>query len=145
MNGTFFTHLAACRQLIVSLFTDSLNHFNADSLHLWGFLVELYAYLALVAGVTPTGTRDRRTVILDPFLSSLEFLSQCKTYGTLLGFGHGLFEIIPDISALAQRRQADKGKDCPAELQNGYWQLEDRICLWHYSQISASELDLNPE
>lgn len=85
-------------------------------------------------------------MILDPFLSSLGFLSQYKTYGMLLGFGHGLFEIIPDISALAQKRQADKGKDnCRTELHNRYRQLEDRICLWHYSQISASELDPNPE
>lgn len=76
--------------------------------HIRGFLLEIYAMFALKLSVTPRGLQEEYPVTLDPFLGSLEFLSQFKSRGFMIGFGHGLFAMIPDVSDLLEKRRKEE-------------------------------------
>ena len=139
-KGVTFKHLHACRHLILSLLgTDPRNNvsrpFNIDAL---GFSLELYTYLVLTNFLTPYGLIEKRTLPLDPFLSSLEDLSHFPTFGSLYAGSHGLFELMPAVAMLGSRRLAEEanGQLKPsAAIRQEYDEINARIQAWQMPPI----------
>lgn len=103
-HGAIFPHLRAIRQLILDLQKRLANGGLIEDKKLQGFVLEVYAYLALVSNIIPYGIVQDRTLPLDPFITSLGGLREYETFGTFFGCCHSLFELIPSISVLAMRR-----------------------------------------
>lgn len=100
-----------------------------------GFAVETYCFLTLVANVTPYGLLQERTIPFDSFMLSLKHLEAYGTYRIFLACGHQLFEHIPRIALLAQRRLQEEGDQLSSERQKAetdeaFRQLLCRIEKW---------------
>lgn len=76
-----------------------------------GFLLELYAYLALVGNITLNLESKDRSIAFDDFMFSLDSLSGSETFGVMFGCAHGLFELIPRICQMGFDRQEERRKD----------------------------------
>ncbi|KAF8855767.1 hypothetical protein BDZ45DRAFT_488215 [Acephala macrosclerotiorum] len=97
IHGAIFHHLRASRHFALALLKKPKAQLDE---HFRIFLLELYAYLALVGNITTSlGSLDR-TIPLDSFLSYLEGLDDEKTSGSMLSCAHGLFQLIPQIRQL---------------------------------------------
>ncbi|KAF5026454.1 hypothetical protein F66182_1441 [Fusarium sp. NRRL 66182] len=97
--------------------------------HLRGFVLELYAFLALKLSVTPRACLYEHPLEPDPFLQSLGFLKKFKAHGFMLGFGHRVFETIPAVSQLVQQRylQEQQGLIEMPSLQESYQDILERL------------------
>lgn len=97
-----------------------------------GFVLELYAYLALVANITPYALDDQRTIPLDPVLLSLGFLQDYENFGAVLSCGLSLFEKIPIISVLARQRllEDETTGQCSLESVQTYQSLLQDLLEW---------------
>ncbi|KAH7121848.1 fungal-specific transcription factor domain-containing protein [Dactylonectria estremocensis] len=109
-HGAVYHHIKASRQYIVSMAVASTPKAGEPE-HVRGFLLELYASLALKLAITPRGLLQDQPIVLDPFLRSLAFLGGYKSRGFLLGFGQRIFEIIPDIAQLVEARRLEEARD----------------------------------
>jgi Fungal specific transcription factor domain len=136
--------LRAFQHLITSL-TTSDNGFERT---IKGFILELYAYFAVVANITPFGLDEDRVVPFDPVLSSIgELLAGYDTFGILFSSLHDLFSLIPLISLLARRRlqqeeqEAEEGEeevDGRGMPELDFKTLKDRIEGWEPSGLCQS-------
>ncbi|OHE94205.1 C6 zinc finger domain-containing protein [Colletotrichum orchidophilum] len=109
-TGAIYHHVRASRHYVIDLAADidKPSASSKKSKHIRGFLLEIYAMFALKLAVTPRGLQEEKPVTLDPFLGSLKFLSEYKSRGFMLSFGHGLFAMIPEISNLLERRRLEE-------------------------------------
>ena len=128
---TLLHHLQAGRQLVLSMISKPKGIQDPELRDLWGFLLEMYAYMVLISTVTPSGNPNGQNLTLDSFLYSVEGLSQYGTYGAFFGSGQGIFDFIPEVSLLSS--------DCRVEEESGtisvetyirYKDLESRIRSW---------------
>ena len=102
---------------------------KADKM-LKGFLLELYAYLALVGNITIESGLGKRAINLDPFLFSLDSLAGYPTFGCMFGCASELFEIIPSICLLGRDRLLkSKQKEKDPTLKK-YQALQAKIENW---------------
>ncbi|EED21863.1 conserved hypothetical protein [Talaromyces stipitatus ATCC 10500] len=104
LKGAIFSHLRACRQLILSLLQRSPPRMQSTDQELLGFALEFYAYFALMTNITPYGKNQAHTIPLDNFVTSLSPLHEYSTFGALMSCGHDLFEAIASISQLFSQR-----------------------------------------
>ncbi|KAK1461060.1 C6 zinc finger domain-containing protein [Colletotrichum melonis] len=108
-SGAVYHHIRASRHYVMELAADTYKPSALKKTeHIRGFLLEIYAMFALKLAVTPRGLQEENPVTVDPFLGSLEFLGQFKSRGFMLGFGHRLFAMIPDISNLLEKRRIEE-------------------------------------
>lgn len=130
-----FNHLHASRYLISSL----ADHKNTD--HAWsrlnkesfGFSIELYTYLVLSNTFTPYSLAADPAVFSDPFVMSWEEMASFPTFGALFAGSHELFQLLPEVSALAARRLAEEagGSAQPsAFLKHTHDVLYNSITSW---------------
>lgn len=104
-----FSHLRANRQVIVRLANSPLTSSTTDNGRLFSFVLEIYRYLVLSNNIIPLGSINCRTLPQDTFLDDIfGTMSHFDTYGVIFGDSHGLFEILPDIAALAARRLTEQ-------------------------------------
>lgn len=128
VHGAVYHHIRASRQYVVSLKETAQNPSSDKLLHIRGFLLEMYAFLALKLAITPRGALEHHTVQLDPFLESLDFLSQYKSRGFLLGFGHGLFALIPEVSKIVEDRRLEESSNTTSKtLYESYKHLVAKL------------------
>lgn len=74
---------------------------------------------------------EGETITLDPFLGTLWSLTQYKTSGIFLGCGHGIFEFIPEIARLANRRLAEEAEGIFIyELEHSYRFFASKLRAW---------------
>ncbi|KAK7458373.1 C6 zinc finger domain-containing protein [Colletotrichum acutatum] len=108
-SGAVYHHIRASRHYVMDLAADTYKpSASKKTEHIRGFLLEIYAMFALKLSVTPRGLQEEIPVTLDPFLGSLEFLSRYKSRGFMIGFGHGLFAMMPEISNLLEKRRKEE-------------------------------------
>ncbi|KAL6245741.1 hypothetical protein RBB50_006894 [Rhinocladiella similis] len=133
LQGSTFSHLRACHQLMLRFTLDGRDKRTADDLAIEGFVLELYAYLALVANITPYALDDGRTIPLDPILLSLGFLQDYKDFGALLSCGLSLFEKIPIISVFARQRLSEEAAtgECSIDSMQMYHSLLQQLLHWN--------------
>ncbi|KAH8900741.1 hypothetical protein GQ53DRAFT_633146 [Thozetella sp. PMI_491] len=130
-QGGVFAHLRASRQLILELLQGPAQCKNEEDQDLRGFVLETYAYLVLVANITPYGIVEGRTLPFDDFVTSLESLQQYKTFGTFMGCGYSLFEKIADVSRFSTRRlHEEKSGGVSQESLDTYEALLSSITSW---------------
>lgn len=138
-TGAIFPHLRASRQIIMRLMHQSHQSRGAGKDSILGFALEAYAYLVLINTITPYGIMEARTIPIDPYLTSLDSLSDYSTFGTILGGGHGLLEIVPHIAALFAKRLAEESLGAPSqECCSEYLMLRSRIERWKNPKIEDS-------
>jgi hypothetical protein len=136
-----FTHLRACRQLILWLLDDDYipRLKTKQEKYLMGFALEYYIYLVLVNGICPYGLIESRTLVVDGFVVSLQHLQQYETFGMLFGGYQGLFVIIPSICKLASRviEEMETLGSVTVDVQSTSDSLRSRINDWVFpgSQI----------
>ncbi|KAK1585455.1 fungal-specific transcription factor domain-containing protein [Colletotrichum navitas] len=131
VNGAVYHHLRATRQYVAPLAAKSRRPSPHKLQHIHGFLLEIYTVFALELAITPRGKLDDQPVDLDPFLESLAFLGEYKSCGFMLGFGHGLFGMIPEIAKLIEARRAENlDKEAPSSLYQSYRSLVSRLNSW---------------
>lgn len=124
-------HLKASRQLVLSIMATSMEPAAEELRVIWGFLLELYSYRALIASITPLGALDTQAVIVDPFLNCLQPLSQFETYGFNFGCDQSVFEFIPEVSQLTSRRSLEEQSgNFSLEANVSYALLESRLRSW---------------
>lgn len=131
---------------------------------LYGFLLEVYTYLAIVSNITPDPASCGRSVIFDTFLYDLDsLLSDQKRFGFLFGRSFPIFRLVPRILHLAAcKSQADKSgdsqqlasasikfslleseieqslpNDCTAQIddQAAEWQLQIGSRIWRHAVL----------
>ncbi|KAH0423010.1 C6 transcription factor [Colletotrichum camelliae] len=109
--------------------------------HIRGFLLEIYSFMALKLAITPRGAMEDHPIMLDPFLESLSFLSEYKSCGFMLGFGHGLFEMIPEIASLTEKRRVEELNNANTEASyDAYQDLVERLESWDaFSDVLTGE------
>ncbi|EFQ26918.1 C6 zinc finger domain-containing protein [Colletotrichum graminicola M1.001] len=131
VNGAVYHHLEATRQYVAPLAAKSRRPSPHKLQHIHGFLLEIYTVFSLELAITPKGTLDDQPVNLDPFLESLAFLGEYKSCGFMLGFGHGLFGMIPEIAKLVEARRAENlDKKAPSSLYQSYRSLVSKLDSW---------------
>jgi Fungal specific transcription factor domain len=137
-----YPHLRVSRHLILKLLQGPVHCKSTDDQDLKGFILETYAYLVLVANITPYGEVQERTLPLDNFVTSLEPLQQYSTFGTFFGCGYWLFEKIADISRLSMQRLEEEriGKSSRESLST-YETLLSSLNDW---EPNVLELDIHP-
>ena len=108
LEGNVFHHLRASRALVLM---ELQRPSNERENTLRGFVLELYAYLALVGNITITSEGGRRSIELDPFFFSLESLAEYPTFGFMFGCAYELFGMIPRICQLGRRRMMEDRRD----------------------------------
>ncbi|RBA19210.1 hypothetical protein FPRO05_10139 [Fusarium proliferatum] len=126
-RGSMYHHLKACRQYI-NLLTSEPTPSN-ELKHLKGFMLELYAYHAIKITITPRSFLSDEVVEIDPSVYSLDILRGYKSRGFLLGFGQGLWEMVPEISQLVEARQEEekRGIIATTAYQEQYASLLSRL------------------
>ncbi|PNP80948.1 hypothetical protein FNYG_05763 [Fusarium nygamai] len=126
-RGSMYHHLKACRQYINLLTSDPTP--SNELKHLKGFMLELYAYHAIKITITPRGFLSDEVVEIDPSVYSLDILREYKSRGFLLGFGQGLWEMVPEISQLveARREEEKRGIIATTAFQEQYDSLLVRL------------------
>ncbi|KAK1997734.1 C6 zinc finger domain-containing protein [Colletotrichum falcatum] len=131
VNGAVYYHMRAARQYVAPLAAKSRGSSPHKLHHIHGFLLEIYAVFSLELAVLPRGTLDDQRVDLDPFLGSLAFLGHYKSRGFMLGFGHGLFGMIPEISKLVEARGAGNlDEEASGSLYQSYLSLVSKLNSW---------------
>ncbi|KAJ9639718.1 hypothetical protein H2204_003511 [Knufia peltigerae] len=112
-GGGIFLHLRACREMILTVLGSERGRpSNEETRSIKGFVLEVYSFLVLSNRITPYDCCDTaRMMPHDPFLDSLDFLQEYKTFGVLLGSVQGLFELIPLASKLALDRLREELED----------------------------------
>lgn len=108
-----------------------------DDRKLLGFALETYAYLVLVNTITPHSTAGDRAIHPNNFLTSLDSLSGYDTFGTMFAGAHGLFEIIPKISLLFERRLEEQSGSCSLRNESTYTTLHNCITNWKLCEIES--------
>ncbi|KAF9873051.1 hypothetical protein CkaCkLH20_09561 [Colletotrichum karsti] len=109
IHGSVYHHIKASRHYILSLMKAPRKTASMDKLgHIRGFLLEIYSFMALKLSITPRGAMEDNPITLDPFLGSLDFLKEYKSCGFMLGFGHGLFGLVPEIADLVEKRRLEE-------------------------------------
>jgi len=104
---------------------------NEEDKTLRGFLLELYAYLALVGNIKLGSEAGYRAVDLDPFLFSLGSLSEYPTFGFMFGCAYELFELIPTVCQFGRQRiLEEKRGQSPSLLVGEYETPQERIRTW---------------
>ncbi|KIX95213.1 uncharacterized protein Z520_09129 [Fonsecaea multimorphosa CBS 102226] len=131
-QGSIFSHLRASRQLMLKFISEGRDKGTAGDKAIEGFVLELYAYLALVANITPYALDDQRTIPLDPVLLSLGFLQDYEDFGAVLSCGPSLFEKIATISVLARQRLSEDATmgQCSIESIQMYQGLLQELLCW---------------
>lgn len=136
-----FHHLRASRALVLM---ELQRPSNERENTLRGFVLELYAYLALVGNITITSEVGQRSIELDPFLFSLESLAKYPTFGFMFGCAYELFGMIPRICQLGRRRMMeDRRSESSLELFSQYQTLQQKIQDWE--PPTPTYLDTGPE
>ena len=143
-SQTFPHHLRASRQLVLDIISSPSEHASEENRDLWGFLLEMYSYRALVASITPLGASDpQQQIPVDPFLDSLWKLSQYKTFGFQFACGHSIFQFIPEVSRITNQRMIEeKWGTLSPETHARYKSLVLRIRLWNPT-VLPDEIVLN--
>ena len=152
-HGAIFPHLRATRQLILDLQKRLANGGLVEDKKLQGFVLEVYAYLALVSNIIPYGIVQERTLPLDPFITSLGGLKEYETFGIFFGCCHSLFELIPSISVLATKRLREEELSMRSEetvsMYNGLlsrleeWRappLDPEMAEWKSAHIATGKM-----
>ncbi|KAL8357070.1 hypothetical protein RB598_002073 [Gaeumannomyces tritici] len=139
-QGAMFSHLRACRSLIMSLTGPNGSgrslppSIMRDSL---GFSIELYTYISVNNMLTYQGHLADADTASDPFVVPLEDMAAFPTFGALFAGGHELFRLVPQVSQLASRRLAQE-TDPPtppsSTLQAAHDDLLARITSWTMPQ-----------
>ncbi|KIW13607.1 hypothetical protein PV08_08797 [Exophiala spinifera] len=134
-NGTIFMHLRACRVLIHGFLNGHIAPLTGDCKSLFGFSIEIYAYLLFSNTLTPYGMLQERTLPYDSFLMSLDVLTQYQTFGTMFAGAHGLFQLIPLLSLLHSNRlnEQEVGEVSESSILISN-QLYDLILHWDLSE-----------
>ncbi|KAK2751267.1 C6 transcription factor [Colletotrichum kahawae] len=141
VNGSVFHHIKASRHYVLGLTKTSQNPISDRLGHIRGFLLEIYSFMALKLAITPRGAMEDHPIMLDPFLESLSFLSEYKSCGFMLGFGHGLFEMIPEIASLVEKRRVEELNNAKTEASyDAYQDLVERLESWDaFSNVLTGE------
>jgi len=127
-QGAVFYHLRASRPFVSAALASTPSPANRE---LCSFLIELYAYMILVTNITFDGDCVSQGLLQDPLLSSLEQLRPERTYGFMMGAAHGLFELIPGVCRLANKRLQERSQEIiPLESVSQYSLLEQAIRNW---------------
>ncbi|KAK0115656.1 hypothetical protein ONS95_000074 [Cadophora gregata] len=128
VNGAVLHHLRASRHFVLSLSKEFAKRSDTD---IRGFLLELYAYLALINNVTLNLESEARLIPFDPFMFSLNSLEASSSFGVMFGCGHELFEMIPRICELGVECHKDKlGVFSSSRSSYLYVALEGKIIAW---------------
>ncbi|KAK2017593.1 hypothetical protein LZ32DRAFT_550928 [Colletotrichum eremochloae] len=131
LDGAVHYHMRAVRQCIAPLAAKSRRPSPHKLRHIHGFLLEIYAVFSLELAILPRGTLNNQQVELDPFVESLAFLGEYKSRGFMLGFGHGLFGMIPKVAKLVQARRAENlDEEVSSRLYQSYRSLVSKLDLW---------------
>ena len=102
-----FAHLRASRYLLVRL-NQKANSYESEEKEIYGFVLEVYAYLVSVAYITPYGTPGSSTLPVDDFVTSLRGLQDYEVFGSFFACGYTFFEKIPIIAQLYRERLAEQ-------------------------------------
>jgi len=99
------------------------------------FLIELYAYVVLVANVSPGSLSEAQKLEYDSFLLSLQTLRDCDTFGVILGRAHHVFELIPPVHSLGKKRLQEQEQHqwvsyCSPASASEFLSLERQIRCW---------------
>ncbi|KAF4343143.1 transcriptional activator UGA3 [Fusarium beomiforme] len=126
-RSSIYHHLKASREYItlLSSSTNSSDHLR----HLRGFILELYTYHAIKLAISPRSLLSEEVLEIDASVHSLDVLDGYKSRGYLLGFGQRLFEMVPEISRLAEARREEEKRDntLPTALEARYKSLLSRL------------------
>jgi hypothetical protein len=148
-HGGFFSHLHASRHLAKSLASCKSKDVKAGGGQPWrasdsnssllGFSLELYTYTMLcnVGGVNSAPTES----LADIFVISMEDMARFPTFGALFAGSHGLYQLIPEIGALAARRLAEESRGFaqPSEsLMHAHDELHCRLSQWEMARVPWS-------
>ncbi|KAK2047234.1 C6 zinc finger domain-containing protein [Colletotrichum somersetense] len=145
VNGAVHHHLRAARQYVAPLAAKSRAPSPHKLRYIHGFLLEIYAVFALEFSITPRGILQDQPFELDPFLKSLAFLGEYKSCGFMLGFGHGLFGMIPEISKLVEARRAENlDEEASSSLYHSYRSLVSKLDSWDEFADILEENCLSP-
>jgi hypothetical protein len=127
-------HLRASRHIILELRNKRHELKTEGNRKLYGFVMEFYAYFVLCNSITPFGMNERRNLIHDPFLQSLDDLKDFGAFGVMFGGGHGLFGLISSISLFTAQQ----------ELMHSWESLPDPKRLATYNNLKQTTLNWNP-
>lgn len=97
------------------------------------FLLELYAYLALVSNITIDYRSLDRRIFFDDILFTLEPLWETEAFGPMFGCAHGLFQLIPQVWKVGSQRQQENNLSPPPSTISEYSRLEAKIDNWQPS------------
>ncbi|KAH8656550.1 fungal-specific transcription factor domain-containing protein [Tricladium varicosporioides] len=139
-QDTFLHHLHASRELVLSIMSKPKGIENPANRELWGFLLEMYSYMVLVAAITPSGASNTPKVTLDGFLHSTEGVSQHGVCGNFFSGKNSIFEFVPEVSLLtSQRRREEETGTCSKESYAKYKDIVSRIRSW--SMVEPADVD----
>ncbi|KIY02167.1 uncharacterized protein Z520_02305 [Fonsecaea multimorphosa CBS 102226] len=145
-HGGIFPHLRASRELVLKLLQEPQRTLHDDTKLVKGFALEVYFYLVLVNSITPYGRDKARVLPVDTLCSSLDFLKEYETYGVFFSCGHGLFELISQVSILATERLTDEesGVNSP-DTQVEKDRLVDTITRWESPPVAPEMAEWQAE
>ncbi|KAK1977082.1 C6 zinc finger domain-containing protein [Colletotrichum cereale] len=141
VNGAIHHHMRAARQYVAPWAAKSRRPSSHELQYIYGFLLEIYTVFALELAITPRGIAGDQPAELDHFLESLAFLGEYKSCGFMLGFGHGLFGMIPEIVKLVEARRAGPvDGEASSGLYQSYQSLVTKLDLWdEFADILGGE------
>jgi len=108
---------------------DTRKQFDSpENRHLYGFILETYAYLVIVNIITPHSVFPARAVPYLDTLMCLDPLRKYDSFGILFCGYHGLFELIPNISQMAR---VDEENQLRVDTSR-YYSLRTKIQEWQF-------------
>lgn len=103
------------------------------------FVIELYLYLAILVYVPLS--LDRNPSIFEDSKLLFPYIRDTEHSGSLLGCAHALYEVIPQIAALAREREATIAANLPITQENydAFTAILREVILWKPSHHASPD------
>ncbi|KIM93770.1 hypothetical protein OIDMADRAFT_173118 [Oidiodendron maius Zn] len=127
-KGATFHHLRASSHFVPLVLALDPTHGDQE---VCAFLLETYAYMVSIVNITVNTQPTFPSLVLDPYIASLERFQGCKSFGTMFGYARDLLSLVPTICTLGYNRILEESAgECSFESLACYKAIQSKIENW---------------
>ena len=127
-KGAIFHHLRASSHFVPLVLALDPAHGDQE---VCAFLLETYAYMVSIVNITVNTQPAFPSLVLDPYIASLERFQGCKSFGTMFGYARDLLSLVPTICTLGYNRILEESAgECSFESLACYKAIQSKIENW---------------
>lgn len=127
-KGAIFHHLRASSHFVPLVLALDPTHGDQE---VSAFLLETYAYMVSIVNITVNTQPAFPSLVLDPYIASLERFKGCKSFGTMFGYARDLLSLVPTICTLGYNRILEESAgECSSESLACYKAIRSKIENW---------------